>query len=200
MNKYIYIGIGVILLILISLYIGKSIGEKDQRDSQNKDRIKVVQVDSRETIKKIDSLGKLISNIKVSNQVIKGKEIIIREKAKDIVLEKPKDTEVCDELYDAATEKISLLEETITVKDTIEKNLNSIINTQESIILNKDRIIANKDEEIKLTKELGKTRNKKFSIGIQLGYGATVTTHNNTATFKTAPYIGIGVSRTLFSF
>lgn len=200
MNKYVYIGIGIIVIILISLYIGKSIGEKDQKDIQTKDRIEYIQVDNKETIKKIDSLTKVVGSIKNETQIIREKETIIREKADDIVIAKPENTDLCDELYDNATKKISLLNETIVLKDSIEKNLNRVIYNQESIISNKDRIISNKDEEIRLNKQLSKPRNKKFSIGIQVGYGATVTTLNNTATFKTAPYIGIGISKALVSF
>ena len=34
MKKYIYIAIGVIVAVLLSLYIGKSIGEKNQKEME----------------------------------------------------------------------------------------------------------------------------------------------------------------------
>lgn len=200
MQKYIYIGIGLIIVILIALYIGRSIGKKDQEDAQTTEKIKYVQVDNKKAEAKIDSLIEIVGNIRTETQIIKEKEIIIREKAKDIVIEKPEGTELCDELYDNATQKISLLEETIIIKDTVERNLNSVIYNQSLIMDTKDRIISNKDEEIRLVKSLNNTRKKKYTIGLQIGYGATVVTQGNTATFKTSPYIGVGVSRTIFSF
>lgn len=199
-KKYIYIAIGLILIILVSLYIGKSIGQKDQKDIQTKERIKVIQVENKETIKKIDSLNGVIKTLANTTQKVIEKQLVTREKAKDIIIEKPVNTTECDDLYNKSTEKISLLEESLAIGDTIQKNLNSIITTQSDVIANKDKIIANKDLELKLTKDLQKPRIKKYSISVQVGYGATVTTQNNTATFKTAPYIGIGVSRAIFSF
>jgi hypothetical protein len=199
-KKYIYIAIGLILVILVSLYIGKSIGQKDQKDIQTKERIKVIQVENKETIKKIDSLNSVIKTLGNKTQKVIEKQIVTREKAKDIIIEKPVNTTECDDLYNKSTEKISLLEESLAIGDTIQKNLNLIIDNQNGIINNKDKIIANKDLELKLTKDLQKPRIKKYSISVQVGYGATVTTQNNTVTFKTAPYIGIGVSRAIFSF
>lgn len=199
-KKYIYIAIGLIVIILVSLYIGKSIGQKDQKDVQTKERIKVIQVENKQTIQKIDSLNTVIKDLANRTDKVVEKQVIIREKAKDIVIEKPVNTTECDDLYNKSITKISLLEESLAIGDTIQKNLNSIIDNKDEIISNKDKIIANKDLELKLTKDLQKPRVKKYSISVQVGYGATVTTQNNTATFKTAPYIGIGISRAIFSF
>lgn len=198
-NKYVYLIIGVIILILVSLYIGRSIGNKDQKDVQTKQQIKVIQVENKETIKKIDSLGNVIKSLAKNTQVIKEKETIIREKAKDIKIEKPVNPE-CDDLYHKSTEKITLLEESLSLSDTIQYNLTGIIDNQNSIIANKDKIIANKDLEIQLTKELNKPRNKKFTVGLGIGYGYGVTSENNKVILKNMPYIGVTISRTIFSF
>lgn len=200
-NKYIYIGMGVIVLILLCLYIGKSIGQKDQKDIQIKDRIKIVQVDNKKQQSIIDSLNNIVKTTANKTQIIKEKEIIIREKANDIIITKPENTTECDELYENSVKKITLLEETISYKDTIESNLKYTIDNQQGIILSKDKIIANKDLEIKLTKELSKPRIKKYSIGIQVGYGVSVVkTGQSSINFKTTPYIGLGISRNILSF
>lgn len=198
-NTYIYLIIGAIILIAVSLYIGKSIGQKNQKDVQTKQQIKVIQVENKETIKKIDSLGNVIKSLAKNTQVIKEKETIIREKASDIKIEKPVNPE-CEDLYNKSTEKIALLEESLVLSDTIQSNLNGIINNQNSIIANKDKIIANKDLEIKLNKDLNKPRNKKFSLGIGIGYGFGVTSENNKIVVKNMPYVGVTISRTIFSF
>lgn len=199
-NKYIYITIGIIVLILTSLYIGRSIGQKNQKDIQTKEYIKVIQVENKETIKRIDSLNTVVKDLANKNDKVVEKQIVIREKAKDIIIEKPTNTSECDDLYNKSVEKISLLEESLAVGDTIQKNLNLIIDNKDDIISNKDKIIANKDLELKLNKELQKPRVKKYSISLQLGYGGTVINQNNKVVFKTAPYLGIGVSKAIFSF
>jgi hypothetical protein len=200
MKNYIYFAIGFIIVVLVSLYIGRSIGEKGQKDAQIKDRIKVIHVENKETIKKIDSLGNVIKSLAENTKVIKEKETIIREKANDIKIEKPANTTECDDLYNKSTEKIGLLEDVISKKDTIESNLNLVIDNQNNIITNKDKIISNKDLELSLTKDLAKSRNKKFTVGIQIGYGFGITSENNKVILKTVPYVGIGVSKTIFSF
>lgn len=200
MSKYIYITIGLVLLILGSIYLGKSIGQKDQKDTQTKEKIKIIQIDNKETIKKIDSLSGIIKSLNINTKIIKEKEVLIREKAKDIPIEKPINTSVCDELFENSTKKIALLEETLTLKDSIETNLNSVITNQETIILNKDRIISNKDKELELTKELNKGRNKKYTIGLGIGYGYGVISENNKVVLKNMPYVGVTISRTIFNF
>ena len=50
MRKYIYIAIGILLLIGVTLYIGKKIGEKESRDKDTKTKIEYVQVENKQSI------------------------------------------------------------------------------------------------------------------------------------------------------
>ena len=132
-KKNIYIGIGFILVILLSLYIGKSIGNKDQKDQQIKTEIKTIEVENKNTLKKVDSLQKLVKNIKEKDTEFKKVETLIKKKASEIIIPKSPNKD-CDEVYNKATEKIVLLEEVITVKDSIESNLRKEINIKDIII------------------------------------------------------------------
>lgn len=197
---YIYVAIGIIIAIALSLYIGNEIGKKDQKDVQIRTEIREVQVESEKAKAKIDSLNGLVKSLSKKDKVLKKEEIIVREKAKEIIITKPDNPE-CDNLYDKATEKIALLETTIVIKDSIETNLRNHIRLQDNIIMQKDQIISNKDKEIALNKQLAKPRNKKWSVGIQVGTGAGVSQVNSTIQVKQIPvYVGIGLSRHLFSF
>jgi hypothetical protein len=198
-QTYVYIIIGILIIIGVSIYIGKSIGNKEQKDIQIKKEIEYIQVDNKQAEKKIDSLQSIVKDLNKKDKSLKTKEVKIREKANEIVLEKPKNEE-CNEIYEKANAKIEAQNKALVIKDTIEHNLRNIITEKDYIIDTKDRIIANKDKEIELTKELQKPRNKKYSIGIQVGYGGGVTVENNKITFKAVPYVGIGISRTIFSF
>lgn len=194
-NKYIYITIGLIILIITSIYIGKSIGNKEQKNIQTVEKIKYIHADNSKILNKIDSLETI--NKKLSSNYIKTveKQTIIREKASEIVIEKPFNKE-CDTLFDKCTEKITLLENSLILGDSIKNNLIETINIKDNIILSKDKLILNKNNEIELIKELNKPRIKKYSIGIQIGYGATV----NKNQIELKPYIGVGISRKIFDF
>ena len=200
MGKYIYIAIGIILLIGITLYIGKKIGEKESRDKDTKTKIEYVQVENKQSIKKIDSLNKLITNLSKKEIILKKEEVKIKEKAQDIILIKPENKD-CEDLYNKAIEKIDLLNQVIVVKDSVELNLKNQIQEQKNIISLKDNVIKNKDIEISLIKKLTKTKDKKYSINIHVGTGAAITKNNNSINAQFVPvYVGIGISRNLISF
>lgn len=199
-TKYYYIISGIIITILIALYIGKSIGEKDQRDTQIKTEIKVIQVESEKAKAKIDSLNKVLNNLSKKDKDYKKEEIKTKQKADDIVITKPSNPE-CNDLYEKATTKIVLLEKTIVIKDSIESNLRTQIRLKDNIIFEKDKIIDNKDKEIALLKDLGKPRDKKWSVSLQLGTGGGITQTDKSIQIKQVPiYVGVGLSRHIFSF
>lgn len=200
MRKYIYIAIGILLLIGVTLYIGKKIGEKESRDKDTKTKIEYVQVENKQSIKKIDSLNKLIQGLSKKEIILKKEEVKIKEKAQDIILVKPENKD-CEDLYNKTTEKIGLLNQVIIIKDSVESNLKNQIQEQKNIISLKDNIIKNKDIEISLIKTLAKPRDKKYSISIHVGTGAAITKNNNSINAQFVPvYVGIGISRNLISF
>lgn len=200
MGKYIYIAIEIILLIGITLYIGKKIGGKESRDKDTKTKIEYVQVENKQSIKKIDSLNKLITNLSKKEIILKKEEVKIKEKAQDIILIKPENKD-CEDLYNKAIEKIDLLNQVIVVKDSVELNLKNQIQEQKNIISLKDNVIKNKDIEISLIKNLAKPRDKKYSISIHVGTGAAISKNNNSINAQFVPvYVGIGISRNLISF
>ena len=200
MKKYIYIIIGIILLIGIAYYIGNSIGKKNQDDIRVKKEIQIVQIDTKKNEKKVDSLNKIISKLEKKDQGFKKQEIKIQDKIKTIFIEKPENKD-CEGLYNKASEKIDLLEKVITVKDSVEYNLRNTIEEQDKIISLKDNIIKNKDKEIELNKSLNKKRDKKYSISLHLGTGGAITKNNNNLNIQYVPvYVGVGISRHIFSF
>lgn len=199
-NKYIYIGIAFVLAILIALYIGKSNGQKDQKDDQIRTEIKVIHVENKEAIKKVDSLNKVIAKFGKKDVQYKTEYITIKEKADKIYIEKPLNKE-CDDLYNKATTKIDYLEKAIVVKDSIEVNLRKTIALKDNIIFQKDNIIANKDKEIVLIKELNKPRVKKWAVSLQVGTGFGIETLDRNIQVKQIPvYAGVGISRDIFRF
>lgn len=199
-NKYIYIGIAFVLAILIALYIGKSNGQKDQKDDQIRTEIKVIHVENKEAIKKVDSLNKVIAKFGKKDVQYKTEYITIKEKADKIYIEKPLNKE-CDDLYNKATTKINYLEKAIVVKDSIEVNLRKTIALKDNIIFQKDNIIANKDKEIVLIKELNKPRVKKWAVSLQVGTGFGIETLDRNIQVKQIPvYAGVGISRDIFRF
>lgn len=199
-NRYIYIGIAFILAILIALYIGKSNGQKDQKDDQIRTEIKVIHVENKEAVKKVDSLNKVIAKFGKKDVQYKTEYITIKEKADKIYIEKPLNKE-CDDLYDKATTKINYLEKAIVVKDSIEVNLRNTIALKDNIIFQKDNIIANKDKEIVLIKELNKPRVKKWAVSLQVGTGFGIETLDRNIQVKQIPvYAGVGISRDIFRF
>lgn len=199
-NRYIYIGIAFVLAILIALYIGKSNGQKDQKDDQIRTEIKVIHVENKEAVKKVDSLNKVIAKFGKKDVQYKTEYITIKEKADKIYIEKPLNKE-CDDLYDKATTKINYLEKAIVVKDSIEVNLRNTIALKDNIIFQKDNIIANKDKEIVLIKELNKPRVKKWAVSLQVGTGFGIETLDRNIQVKQIPvYAGVGISRDIFRF
>ena len=199
-NKYIYIGIAFVLAILIALYIGKSNGQKGQKDDQIRTEIKVIHVENKEAIKKVDSLNKVIAKFGKKDVQYKTEYITIKEKADKIYIEKPLNKE-CDDLYNKATTKINYLEKAIVVKDSIEVNLRKTIALKDNIIFQKDNIITNKDKEILLIKELNKPRVKKWAVSLQVGTGFGIETLDRNIQVKQIPvYAGVGISRDIFRF
>jgi hypothetical protein len=201
-KKYLYIGgiILVILGILIALYIGKEIGEKDQRDQQIKTEIRTIHEDNKKSLLKIDSLNKIIKASIGKDKILKEKETVVRTEYKTITLPQPTNKE-CNDLYEKATTKIALMEETIVIKDSIESNLRREIRLKDNVIFEKDNIISNKDKEIALMKDLSKPRSKKWAISAHLGTGYGMNTSSTSVQFKQVPvYVGVGVSRNIISF
>lgn len=199
-KKYIYIVIGILLIIGLSIYIGKSIGNKEYKDKEIKTKIEYIHVENKQSIEKIDSLNKVIKDLSKKETSLKKEETKIKEKANNIILIKPENKD-CEDLYNKATEKIELLNNVIVVKDSVELNLKNQIQEQKKIISLKDNIIINKDEEISLIKKLSKPRDKKYSISIHIGTGAAITKNNNSVNAQFVPiYVGVGISRNILSF
>lgn len=84
MKKYLYIIVGVIIIIALSYYIGNSVGRKNKEDQQVKKEIKIIQVENKDNIRKIDSLNNKIKQLDKKDNSLKEKEIEIREKIKTI--------------------------------------------------------------------------------------------------------------------
>lgn len=187
--------LGITILAAITIFlIGRRIGEKSQDNKNIVREIEKTEVKIGLTNKQIDSIYKeLDKNQKVKIQYVE-KEIGVIKQIEKVVIEKPKDT-VCNDLYNKATLKINLLNDRITIKDSIEKNSNKIIKNQYSIINKKDSIISFKDTQLNLYKNK-KTTPKRIGVGIQVGYGVSVSKNK----FETAPYVGVGLSYNVFNF
>ena len=200
MKKYIYIIISIIIIVLITFYIGRSTGIKNKSDSTAKTTIKVIHKDTKKLDNKIDSLYNVIETLNKKNNSLKSKEVVYRNKNSEYKIPTPNSKE-CDTLYKICNNKIFLLEQTIAVKDSIESNLNNSILTLDSIIINKNRIIENKDNEIKLVKSINNQRSKKLSISLQVGTGGQITTDKKNININRVPlYMGVGISYKIFEF
>ena len=200
MKKYVYIIISVIIIVLITFYIGRSTGIKNKSDSIAKTTIKVIHKDTKKLDNKIDSLYNVIETLNKKNNSLKSREVVYRNKSSEYKIPIPNNKE-CDTLYKICNDKIFLLEETIAVKDSIENNLNNSILTLDNIIINKNKIIKNKDEEIGLLKSINNPRSKKLSISLQVGTGGQITTDKKNININRVPlYIGVGVSYKIFEF
>ena len=200
MKKYIYIIISIIIIVLITFYIGRSAGIKNQSDSTAKTTIKVIHKDTKKLDNKIDSLYNVIEILNKKNNSLKSKEVVYRNKNSEYKIPIPNSKE-CDTLYKICNNKIFLLEQTIAVKDSIENNLNNSILTLDNIIINKNNIIENKDNEIKLVKSINNQRSKKLSISLQVGTGGQITTDKKNININRVPlYVGVGISYKIFEF
>ena len=200
MKKYLYILGILIVTIIISFYIGNSVGKKTQEDKEIIGKIKIIHSKDKKAYAKIDSLYDVIENINSKNIPLKKEENLLRKKAKDYKIPIV-DNKDCDTVYSSYNNKISLLEKALNTKDTIENNLNKVIISKDSIIVYKDNIIKNKTEEIKLIKELNKPRSKKLSLSLQLGTGGQINIDKKNINVQRVPvYVGIGVSYKIFEF
>lgn len=196
MNKIVYQILGVVLLFFIVFAIGTSVGVKSQKDKTAKQEIKVIFKENEQTALKIDSLAGLIAELSKKEITLKIQEKEVRKQAESIKIEIPENEE-CMDLYGKCTDKISKLDQVITIKDSVEVNLREQIVKKDGIIDLKDYIISNKDKEINLIKEMEKPRDKKFQIGLQLGTGFQYDSNK----FQQVPiYVGIGISRKIVSF
>ena len=124
MKKYVYIIISVIIIVLITFYIGRSAGIKNKSDSIAKTTIKVIHKDTKKLDNKIDSLYNVIETLNKKNNSLKSREVVYRNKSSEYKIPIPNNKE-CDTLYKICNNKIFLLEQTIAVKDSIENNLNN---------------------------------------------------------------------------
>ena len=200
MKKYVYIIISVIILVLITFYIGRSTGIKNKSDSIAKTTIKVIHKDTKKLDNKIDSLYNVIETLNKKNNSLKSREVVYRNKSSEYKIPIPNNKE-CDTLYKICNDKIFLLEETIAVKDSIENNLNNSILTLDNVIINKNKIIENKDEEIRLVKSINNQRSKKLSISLQVGTGGQIISDKKNININRVPlYVGVGVSYKIFEF
>ena len=200
MKKYVYIIISVIIIVLITFYIGRSTGIKNKSDSIAKTTIKVIHKDTKKLDNKIDSLYNVIETLNKKNNSLKSREVVYRNKSSEYKIPIPNNKE-CDTLYKICNDKIFLLEETIAVKDSIENNLNNSILTLDNIIINKNKIIKNKDEEIGLLKSINNPRSKKLSISLQVGTGGQIIADKKNININRVPlYVGVGVSYKIFEF
>ena len=200
MKKYVYIIIPVIIIVLITFYIGRSTGIKNKSDSIAKTTIKVIHKDTKKLDNKIDSLYNVIETLNKKNNSLKSREVVYRNKSSEYKIPIPNNKE-CDTLYKICNDKIFLLEETIAVKDSIENNLNNSILTLDNIIINKNKIIKNKDEEIGLLKSINNPRSKKLSISLQVGTGGQIISDKKNININRVPlYVGVGVSYKIFEF
>ena len=200
MKKYIYIIISIIIIVLITFYIGRSTGIKNKSDSTAKTTIKVIHKDTKKLDNKIDSLYNVIETLNKKNNSLKSKEVVYRNKNSEYKIPIPNNKE-CDTLYKICNNKIFLLEQTIAVKDSIENNLNNSILTLDNIIINKNKIIKNKDEEIGLLKSINNPRSKKLSISLQVGTGGQIISDKKNININRVPlYVGVGISYKIFEF
>ena len=200
MKKYVYIIISVIIIVLITFYIGRSTGIKNKSDSVAKTTIKVIHKDTKKLDNKIDSLYNVIETLNKKNNSLKSREVVYRNKSSEYKIPIPNNKE-CDTLYKICNDKIFLLEQTIAVKDSIENNLNNSILTLDNVIINKNKIIENKDEEIRLVKSINNQRSKKLSISLQVGTGGQIIADKKNININRVPlYVGVGVSYKIFEF
>ena len=200
MKKYVYIIISVIIIVLITFYIGRSTGIKNKSDSTAKTTIKVIHKDTKKLDNKIDSLYNVIETLNKKNNSLKSREVVYRNKSSEYKIPIPNNKE-CDTLYKICNDKIFLLEETIAVKDSIENNLNNSILILDNIIINKNKIIKNKDEEIGLLKSINNPRSKKLSISLQVGTGGQIIADKKNININRVPlYVGVGVSYKILEF
>ena len=200
MKKYVYIIISVIIIVLITFYIGRSTGIKNKSDSVAKTTIKVIHKDTKKLDNKIDSLYNVIETLNKKNNSLKSREVVYRNKSSEYKIPIPNNKE-CDTLYKICNDKIFLLEQTIAVKDSIENNLNNSILTLDNVIINKNKIIENKDEEIRLVKSINNQRSKKLSVSLQVGTGGQITTDKKNININRVPlYVGVGISYKIFEF
>ena len=200
MKKYVYIIISVIIIVLITFYIGRSTGIKNKSDSVAKTTIKVIHKDTKKLDNKIDSLYNVIETLNKKNNSLKSREVVYRNKSSEYKIPIPNNKE-CDTLYKICNDKIFLLEQTIAVKDSIENNLNNSILTLDNVIINKNKIIENKDEEIRLVKSINNQRSKKLSISLQVGTGGQIITDKKNININRVPlYMGVGISYKIFEF
>ena len=200
MKKYVYIIISVIIIVLITFYIGRSTGIKNKSDSIAKTTIKVIHKDTKKLDNKIDSLYNVIETLNKKNNSLKSREVVYRNKSSEYKIPIPNNKE-CDTLYKICNDKIFLLEQTIAVKDSIENNLNNSILTLDNVIINKNKIIENKDEEIRLVKSINNQRSKKLSVSLQVGTGGKITTDKKNININRVPlYVGVGISYKIFEF
>ena len=200
MKKYVYIIISVIIIVLITFYIGRSTGIKNKSDSVAKTTIKVIHKDTKKLDNKIDSLYNVIETLNKKNNSLKSREVVYRNKSSEYKIPIPNNKE-CDTLYKICNDKIFLLEQTIAVKDSIENNLNNSILTLDNVIINKNKIIENKDEEIGLLKSINNPRSKKLSISLQVGTGGQIISDKKNININRVPlYVGVGISYKIFEF
>ena len=190
----IIIGIVIIIIMIVIYLAGRNNGIKIEQNKNIDKEVKTLVVKEKITQKQIDSLNNiLLKNVKEKTVFVEKEAKVIKEIEK-ITIEKPKDT-VCNDLYEKASKKISLLNTQISIKDSVEKRSNNIIGNQSIMLSKKDSIINFKTKQINLIQQK-KTVSKKFGIGVNVGYGISVSKDK----VEAKPYVGIGVSYNFINF
>ena len=136
----IIIGIVIIIIMVVIYLAGRNNGIKIEQNKNIDKEVKTLVVKEKITQKQIDSLNNmLLKNVKEKTVFVEKEAKVIKEIEK-ITIEKPKDT-VCNDLYEKASKKISLLNTQISIKDSVEKISNNIIGNQSIMLSKKDSII-----------------------------------------------------------
>lgn len=194
-NKTFIIVIGILFLIIVAAYFGgRRQGINSEKNKTLDKEFKTITIKTKLTEKQIDSIKATVNVLTKEKETLKQKDTEIKKEADKIVIEKPKD-EVCNDLYEKSVSKIGLLENRISVKDSIEKKSNNIITNQSIMLSKKDTIISYKDRQIQILKDK-KPVTKKFGIGVSFGYGIKVENNRISAT----PYVGVGINYNIFNF
>ncbi|MDR1019023.1 MAG: hypothetical protein LBM02_10035 [Lachnospiraceae bacterium] len=189
-----YIIIFILLFILLIYEIGVGYGSNSEKNKTIDNQVKVLVLKNKITQKQVDSIKSLQPKIIEEKVKFIKTEKIIKDSIKKIVIEKPKDS-ACNYLYIKSSKKINLLEEQISIKDSIEKASDKLIYMKDLIITKQDSIIVNKDLQINLISSK-KVKIKRFGIGLQVGYGVQI----KNSRIEHKPYIGIGASYNIFNF
>lgn len=147
-----------------------------------------------ETIKKsdvkIDSINKVVEDKKITaqNLVEKSNKIKLRRDSIKIVV---KDTILLTDVKEVS-EKISLYEQDLIIKDSIIYVKDLTILDMDNIIKEQDNKLSIKDDYIKNIEKIKSKKKSKIVIGPTIGYGFS------TGDNKLKPFVGVGLTLNIF--